>query len=339
MNGEPQKDYKDIWVFAERKDNSLHPVAVELLSVGKEMAKKLNTSLVCVLITPPLSGEERDAESLIFYGADKVFVIKAPHIENYEIGMTSKLFCDLIKKEKPEIILFGATSLARSLAPRLAARLNTGLTADCTHLDVDKKKRLLLQIKPALGGNILATIITPFHRPQMVTLRPKVIKKPPQDKTRKGEIIYLSPDFDSTYHQLTTVLQTIREKKEVLGLQEASVIVSGGRGLGGKENFSLIQELAQVLGGGIGASRVAVDAGWIPPYHQIGQTGKTVQPKLYIACGISGAIQHQIGMRASHIIVAINKDAHAPIFDIATYGIVDDLFEVVPAFIRHLKKE
>jgi electron transfer flavoprotein alpha subunit/NAD-dependent dihydropyrimidine dehydrogenase PreA subunit len=326
--------YKGVWVFAERKGDTLHDVGIELLSCGKDIRDKLGVELVSILVG---DHSEKDAQTLIQHGADKVFIIKDPQLKNYEIGITTKAFSDLAEKEKPEIILFGATSLGRSLAPRIAARLATGLTADCTGLDVDKDKKLLLQTRPAFGGNIMATIITPEMRPQMATVRPKVMKKPPIDKTRKGEIITIKPDIGDK-DKLTKILQTIREEKDVVDLQEADIIVSGGRGLGKKENFALIQELAKALGGAVGASRATVDAGWIPSYHQVGQTGKTVQPKLYIACGISGAIQHQVGMRSSDIIVAINKDPDAPIFDIATYGIVGDLFEIVPALIKQLKK-
>ena len=326
--------FKGVWVFAERKGATLHDVGIELLSCGRDTAEKLGVELVSVLLGDHC---EKDAQTLIQHGADKVFIIKDPRLNDYEIGFTTKAFADLVRKEKPEVILIGATSLGRSLAPRLAGRLNTGLTADCTALDVDTDKRLLLQTRPAFGGNIMATIITPEKRPQMATVRPKVMRKPPVDKTRKGKIITIKPDLDAKT-QLTKILNTIREEKDVVDLQEADIIVSGGRGIGKKENFALIQELAKLLGGAVGASRATVDAGWIPSYHQVGQTGKTVQPKLYIACGISGAIQHQVGMRSSDIIIAINKDPDAPIFDIATYGIVGDLFEIIPALIKQLKK-
>ena len=329
-----QECYKGVWVFAERKGDTLHDVGIELLSCGRDIADKLGVELVSVLVG---DHSETDAQTLISHGADKVFIIKDPKLNDYEIGFTTKAFSDLVEKEKPEIILLGATSLGRSLAPRLAGRLNTGLTADCTGLDVDTDKKLLLQTRPAFGGNIMATIITPEKRPQMASVRPKVMRKPPIDKTRKGKIITIKPDI-SPEVQLTKILQTIREEKDVVDLQEADIIVSGGRGIGKKENFALIQELAKLLGGAVGASRATVDAGWIPSYHQVGQTGKTVQPKLYIACGISGAIQHQVGMRSSDTIIAINKDPDAPIFDIATYGIVGDLFEIIPALIKHLKK-
>lgn len=329
-----REGYKGVWVFAERKDNTLHDVGIELLSSGREIADKLGVELVSILVG---DHSEADAKTLISHGADKVFIIKDPLLKNYEIGITTKALSDLAEKEKPEIILFGATSLGRSLAPRIAGRLNTGLTADCTGLDVDTNKKLLLQTRPAFGGNIMATIITPSVRPQMATVRPKVMKKPLKDKTRKGEIITIKPEIGDK-DKLTEILRTIREEKNVVDLQEADIIVAGGRGIGKKENFALIEELAKLLGGAVAASRATVDAGWIPSYHQVGQTGKTVQPKLYIACGISGAIQHQVGMRSSDIIVAINKDPDAPIFDIATYGIVGDIFQIIPALIKKLKK-
>jgi len=326
--------YKGVWVFAERKGDLLHDVGIELLSCGRNIADKLGVELVSVL-----AGDhcETDAQNLIQHGADKVFILKDSRLNNAEIGFLTRAFSDLAEREKPEVILFGATSLGRSLAPRIAGRLNTGLTADCTELDVDVDKKLLLQTRPAFGGNIMATIITPEMRPQMATVRPKVMKKPVPNTAGKGEVITITPSVD-TEDQLTKILRTIREEKEVVDLQEADIIVSGGRGIGKKENFTLIQQLAKVLGGAVGASRATVDAGWIPSYHQVGQTGKTVQPKLYIACGISGAIQHQVGMRSSDIIIAINKDPNAPIFDIATYGIVGNLFEIIPALIKQLKK-
>ena len=312
----------------------MHDVGIELLSCGRDIADKLGVELVSVLLG---DHSENDAQTLIQHGADKVFILKDPKLNTCEIGLITKAFAELLTKEKPEVVLLGATSLGRSLAPRLAGRLNTGLTADCTELDVDTEKKLLLQTRPAFGGNIMATIITPAMRPQMATVRPKVMKKTPLVQTRKGEIVTVKPNI-SENDQLTKIIDVIREEKDVVDLQEADIIVSGGRGIGKKENFALIQELAKMLGGAVGASRATVDAGWIPSYHQVGQTGKTVQPKLYVACGISGAIQHQVGMRSSDIIIAINKDPNAPIFDIATYGIVGDLFEIVPALIKQLKK-
>jgi len=245
---------------------------------------------------------------------------------------------DLVRQKRPEVILMGATSTGRDLAPRVATRLKTGLTADCTGLEIEKGTRNLIQTRPALGGNIMASIISPHHRPQMATVRPRVMKKARPSGNRRGEIIEVKPDFTQE-DKMVEVVKFIKEEREIEDLQEAEIIVSGGRGLGKAENFSLIRKLARLLGGAVGASRAVVDAGWIPSYHQVGQTGKTVQPKLYIACGISGAIQHQVGMRNSEIIVAINKDPNAPIFDIATYGIVQDLHKFLPVLIEKLEDE
>jgi len=231
----------------------------------------------------------------------------------------------------------GATSLGRDLAPRVATRLQTGLTADCTGLEIDKKEGNLIQTRPAWGGNIMARIISPYHRPQMATVRPKVMKRARPGHSKKAEIIEIEPKV-SQDNEAVKIISLIREEKEAVDLQGAEIIVSGGRGLGKPENFSLIRKLADLLGGAVGASRAVVDADWIQPYHQVGQTGKTVQPKLYIACGISGAIQHQVGMRTSEVIVAINKDPEAPIFNIATYGIVEDLHKFLPVLIEKLEK-
>jgi electron transfer flavoprotein alpha subunit len=241
---------------------------------------------------------------------------------------------DLIQEEKPEIMLLGATTIGRSLAPRVAARVGTGLTADCTGLAVNPETGLLEQTRPAFGGNIMATIICPRHRPQMATVRPKVFQAAPKDPARKGEIVNLkSPEVALR----SRLLERVREQAENVNLDEADIIVAGGRGLADEKGFKLLSELAEALGGAVGASRAAVDAGWISYPHQVGQTGKTVSPKLYIACGISGAIQHLAGMQSAETIVAINKNPDAPIFQVAHYGIVGDVFEVIPALIRELK--
>ena len=332
---EERKDslYRGILIYAEVKDSRIHPVSFELLGEGKKLAEKLGVKTEAVLMG---AGEEL-AQELIEYGADKVYLYSDERLSRPEIGVYTSLLTQLIRKRRPEIFLMGATSWGRTLAPCLAARLKTGLTADCTELDVDMKKRLLLQTRPAFGGNVMATILTPYHRPQMATIRPHVIKKPSPEKGRKGEIEKVEVNWGKL-SPLTKLVDFIRVEKEVVDLQEADIIVSGGRGLGKAENFSLIRELASLLGGAVGASRATVDAGWIPSYHQVGQTGKTVQPKLYVAVGISGAIQHLVGMKSSEIIVAINKDPEAPIFQVATYGIVGDLFEVVPLLIKKLKE-
>ncbi|NOX97467.1 MAG: electron transfer flavoprotein subunit alpha [Nitrospirae bacterium] len=328
------EDYTGVWVFAEQREGKLQPVGLELLGEGRKLADTLGEELEAVLFGRDM---ESSARELITYGADKVYLVSDEKLYHYRCGLYTSLLTDLIKERKPEIVLFGATTLGRSLAPRVAARLRTGLTADCTGLEIDEEKKLLRQTRPAFGGNIMATILCPNHRPQMSSVRPKVMKKPSPDNSRKGEIIKIEAKVDEE-DVVTRVLDIIREEARVVDLQEAEIIVSGGRGIGKPENFKLIEELAEVLGGAVGASRATVDAGWIPSYHQVGQTGKTVQPKIYIACGISGAIQHQVGMRSSEIIIAINKDPHAPIFNIATYGIVGDLLQVVPNLTRKFKE-
>jgi len=258
-------------------------------------------------------------------------------LEIYRTLPYTQAIVDLVKENSPEIILMGATSIGRDLAPRVATRLKVGLTADCTGLDIDREERNLIQTRPAFGGNVMATIVSAYARPQMTTVRPKVMKKPkPLKRKSKGKVVKIKPYFTQK-DKILEIIKFIKEEKGVKDLQEAEIIVSGGRGLGKAGNFSLIRELADLLGGAVGASRAVVDAGWIPSYHQVGQTGKTVQPKLYIACGISGAIQHQVGMRTSDIIVAINKDPNAPIFNIATYGIVEDLHKFLPLLIKKIK--
>jgi electron transfer flavoprotein alpha subunit len=256
--------------------------------------------------------------------------------QNYTTDAYTKVICDLANSLKPEVILYGATYIGRDLAPRIAARMKTGLTADCTALDIDENG-LLLQIRPAFGGNLIATIICPERRPQMATIRPGVMKKALMDEGRRGEVIEIKPVIEEKDIR-TEIISIIKEARQKVNLEEADIIVSGGRGVGGPEGFKLIEELAEVLGGVVGASRAAVEAGWIPSDHQVGQTGKTVRPKLYIACGISGAIQHIAGMGGAKTIVAINKNPDAPIFKIADYGIVGDLFKVIPALIEEIKE-
>jgi electron transfer flavoprotein alpha subunit/NAD-dependent dihydropyrimidine dehydrogenase PreA subunit len=327
--------FKGVWVFAEQREGKVMPVTYELLGEGRKLADILHEELCAVLLGDKL---ESIPEQLIACGADKVYFASDPLISHYRNEFYTKIIVDLINKYKPAIFLIGATTTGRSLAPRIAARIKTGLTADCTGLDIDKEKKILLQTRPAFGGNIMATIISPNHRPQMATVRPKVMKKPVKQEGRNGEIINIKPGI-SAGDALTQILKLIKLEDKVVDLQEADIIVSGGRGLGRAENFSLIRELAEVMGGAVGASRATVDAGWIPSYHQVGQTGKTVCPKLYIACGISGAVQHQVGMQNSETIVAINKDPNAPIFNFATYGIIGDLFEIIPLLTKKLKEQ
>jgi electron transfer flavoprotein alpha subunit len=328
------KGYSGVWVFAEHRDGKLIKVTTELLTMGRELANKLNQKLSCVLIGEDVS---RFVQELFEYGAHQIYIVEHTLLKNYSDDGYTEVMVELIHRYQPEIILIGATITGRSLAPKVAARIRTGLTADCTDLDIDANGNLL-QTRPAFGGNIMATILCPDTRPQMATVRPNVIKRCKVDNPYKGTII--KPDIDiSLLNIRTEVLDIVKEVKEQVNLEEAEIIVAGGRGLQKAENFKLIKELAEVLGATVGASRAAVDAGWIPHYHQVGQTGKTVCPKLYIACGISGAIQHLVGMQSSECIIAINKDPNAPIFDVATYGIVGDLFEVIPAFISKLKQD
>jgi electron transfer flavoprotein alpha subunit len=323
---------KGVWVFAETRKGALKKVGYELLSRGRELADTLKTELCAVA----LGHDIRDVQSLIAQGADKVFLVDSPDLaDNQEDYLTHSLL-SLIKEHKPEIVLAGATALGRSFFPRVAAILNTGLTADCTGLDIDTEKRLLLQTRPTFGGNILATILCPNKRPQMSTVRPRVFKTAPPNPDHQGQIIKVDFKKDSVTAK-TKLLSFVEDLTEKVKLEDADIIVSGGRGLGKAENFKLLEELAGCIGAAMGSSRAAVDEGWIPYSHQVGQTGKTVCPKLYIACGISGAIQHLAGMQTSDCIVAINDNPDAPIFQVAHYGIVGDLFQVVPLMIKKLK--
>jgi len=326
--------YRGVWVFAEQKNGKVEPVTYELLNKARELADKLGEKVSAVLIG---DGVRNEAEELIFRGADRVYLIEDSSLKNFVDDAYTSIISRLVLEEKPEIFIFGATTIGRALAPRIAARIKTGLTADCTGLDVDKDKRILLQTRPAFGGNIMATINTPDKRPQMATVRHKVFKESDRDTSRKGEIIEKKYPQE-VYTSKMEILEFIPDLTQTVNIADADIIVSGGRGVGGPEGFKVIQELADVLGGAVGASRAAVDSGWIPYSHQVGQTGKTVCPKLYIACGISGQIQHLVGMQSSKIIVAINKDPNAPIFKVANYGIVGDLFEVIPLLVKELKK-
>ncbi|MDD5156327.1 MAG: FAD-binding protein [Candidatus Omnitrophica bacterium] len=328
------KDYKGIWVFIEQKKGKVQSVAYELLGKSQELAKKLGCQVSGVLIGNDLDDQ---LDELIWHGADNIYLVEAPEIAEFQDEPYTNILVELIKKHKPEIVLCGATSIGRSLISRVAVNIKAGLTADCTGLDIDPDKKILLQTRPAFGGNIMATIISPNYRPQMATVRHKVMQPMAPDKHRKGKIIKESFDA-SLYFSRTKLLDIIEEIESLVNLAEADIIVSGGRGMGNAENFKILEELAHVLGAAVGSSRAAVDAGWMPYSHQVGQTGRTVSPKIYIACGISGQIQHLVGMQSSKIIVAINKDPEAPIFKVATYGIVGDLFQVVPALTKRFKE-
>lgn len=326
--------YKDVWVFCEQKKGIIQSIAFELLGEGGKLAKKLGVKLCAVLLGHDI---ESRIEELSSRGADLIYVVDDPALKSYQDEPYTEVLVGLVEEYKPEIILCGATVIGRSLVSRVAVKIDAGLTADCTGLDIDEKERLLLQTRPAFGGNIMATIITPNHRPQMATVRHKVMKEAEIHKSHKAEII--RKKFPSAIlKSRTTLLDIVEEIEETVNLAEADIIVSGGRGLGGPENFSIVKDLAKALGAAVGSSRAAVDAGWMPYSHQVGQTGKTVCPKLYIACGISGQIQHLIGMQSSKVIVAINKDPDAPIFKVATYGIVGDIFEIIPALTKEFKK-
>ncbi|MFC1920883.1 FAD-binding protein [Chloroflexota bacterium] len=324
-------DYKGIWVFAEQRDGVIRSVAYELLSKGRELADTLKTDLSAVCLGHNVS----EIENLIAHGADKVFLVDdailGDHQEDLYVGQLVKL----IQEHKPEIVLTGATSMGRSFIPRVAAILETGLTADCTDLAIDTEKRLLLQTRPAFGGNVMATITCQTRRPQMSTVRPRIFPKTSSDG-RKGQIIKMDFDKESITSR-TKLLKFIEDLSERVKIEDADIIVSGGRGLEKPENFKVIEELAKVMGAAVGSSRPPVDDGWIPYSHQVGQTGKTVRPKLYVACGISGSVQHMAGMQTSETIVAINNDPEAPIFEIAHYGIVGDLFKIVPMLTEKLK--
>lgn len=325
--------YKDVWVFCEQKKGKVQSVAFELLGKGRELADKLGVNLCGIVLGDKM---EDACKEVIARGADKVYLVDSPKLGTYQDDPYTRVLTELTAKYKPEVVLCGATTIGRSLISRVAIRLDAGLTADCTGLDIDPKERLLLQTRPAFGGNIMATIIAPNNRPQMSTVRHKVMKEADPDPSRKGEII--KEEFpEDAFASRSKVIDVVEEIEETINLAEADIIVSGGRGVGSKENFDIIRELALSLNAAVGASRSAVDADWIPYSHQVGQTGKTVCPKIYIACGISGQIQHLIGMKSSDIIVAINKDPEAPIFSVATYGIVDDLFKVVPRLTEHFK--
>ncbi len=322
-------DYKGVWVFAERRRDRVRDVAFELLAKGRELADALNTELAAVCL-----GEASDMETLFQHGADKIYLAQGEAFAEFHEDTYAAALTRLIREYKPDIVLAGATAQGRAFVPSTAAQLETGLTADCTGLEISPETKLLEQTRPTFGGNIMATIITPAQRPQMATVRPRVFKKGTPDALRQGEIIRVDAR-DITPRG--TLLEVIADISEKVNLDEAEVIISGGRGLAGPENFAVLRELADLLGAAVGCSRAVVDEGWLPYAHQVGQTGKTVCPKVYIACGISGAVQHLAGMQTSDIIVAINDDPGAPIFGVANYGIVGDLFKVVPALVAGLK--
>lgn len=326
-------EYNGVWVFAEQRNGELQKVSLEILGEGRRLADELGVNLTAVLLGNNVACL---ADILGEHGADEVIVAEHEDLENYTTDGYTKVLCDLANERKPGILFIGATFIGRDLGPRVAARLSTGLTADCTSLEVDVTNGDLLATRPAFGGNLMATIACPNHRPQMATVRPGVFSK--LTKKKDNYIIEkVNVNLEASDIR-TTVLEIVKANKDIVDIGEAKVIVAGGRGVGSKENFELLQELAAALGGVVGASRGAVDKGWVERDYQVGQTGKTVRPTIYIACGISGAIQHVAGMQESDMIIAINKDESAPIMNVADYAIVGDLNKVIPEMINKLQE-
>lgn len=329
-------DYKGIFVFVEQRDKEIQKVSLELIGKAKELAAVLNTTVTGVLLGHEM---EDQAKELNYYGADKVIYLDNKVLDTYMTEPYAYSMHKIITERKPEVVLFGATAIGRDLAPRVSARVHTGLTADCTGLAIEvEDAKNLYMTRPAFGGNIMATIACPNHRPQMATVRPGVMKQAEYNKSNKADVEKIDFAVPSE-HVNVEVLEVIKKIQEKMNIEDAKVLVSGGRGMGKAENFKMLEELAELLGGTISASRAVVDAGWVDKDRQVGQTGKTVRPNLYIACGISGAIQHLAGMEESDFIVAINKDEYAPIFEVADVGIVGDVNKVIPQFIEELKKQ
>ncbi|MCR5626853.1 MAG: electron transfer flavoprotein subunit alpha/FixB family protein [Lachnospiraceae bacterium] len=340
------EEYKGVFIFAQQVDNKISSIALELLGEGKKLAADLDTKEVTAVLIG--SGVKGLADELAAYGADKVIVVDDPELKEYRTEPYTHALASVINEYKPEIMLVGATAIGRDLGPRVSAHIHTGLTADCTSLDIgdfplnpipgkEQLHKQLLMTRPAFGGNTIATIACPHHRPQMATVRPGVMQKAAPDKSKKAEIIEFNPGFtpDNKYVE---ILEVVKAVSNVANIMDAKILVSGGRGVGSPENFKLLDDLAEAIGGTVSCSRAVVDAGWKPKDMQVGQTGKTVRPKVYFAIGISGAIQHVAGMEESDLIVAINKDEEAPIFDVADYGIVGDLNKILPDLTEKIKE-
>ena len=325
---------KDVYVLAEQRDGNIQKVAFELVGEATKLAKDLNEQVVAILLG---DGVTAKAEELIQHGADKVIVVDDPMLAKYATEPYAKAITAIIKEFDPEIVLYGATSIGRDLAPRVSARVHTGLTADCTKLEIAEDTKLLNMTRPAFGGNIMATIVCKNHRPQMATVRPGVMAALAADTARKGEVVPFKVEFTPADMNIE-IIEEVKETKKIVDVTEAKVLVSGGRGIGSPEFFNTLKELADLLGGEVAASRAVVDAGWIGKEYQVGQTGKTVRPNLYIACGISGAIQHVAGMESSEVVISINKNDGAAIFDVSDLGIVGDVKIIIPKLIEALKK-
>ena len=346
MNKMGLEEYRGVYVFAQQVDNELSGIAFELLGKAKDLAKDLDTDVTAVLVGSDVKGLVDD---LAKYGADKVIVVDDPELKEYRTEPYTHALASVINEYKPEIMLVGATAIGRDLGPRVSARVQTGLTADCTVLEIgdfplrailgkEQKHNQLLMTRPAFGGNTIATIACPDNRPQMATVRPGVMQKLPKEAGRAAEVIEYNPALEEN-NRYVEIMDIVKAVGNVENIMDAKILVSGGRGVGSAENFKMLQDLADVLGGMVSCSRAVVENGWKPVDVQVGQTGKTVRPNLYFAIGISGAIQHVAGMEESDIIIAINKDEDAPIFDVADYGIVGDLNKIVPALTEALKAE
>ncbi|MBR4543797.1 MAG: electron transfer flavoprotein subunit alpha/FixB family protein [Lachnospiraceae bacterium] len=340
------EDYKGVFIYAQQVDNQISPISFELLGKAKELAAPLNAQVTAVLIGSDVKGL---CDSLAEYGADRVIVVDDPELKDYRTEPYAHALASVINEYKPEIMLVGATAIGRDLGPTVSARVATGLTADCTSLEIgdfplqpipgkesEQKHNQLLMTRPAFGGNTIATIACPDNRPQMATVRPGVMQKIDPVKGAKAEVVEYNPGFTAN-NKYVTIKEIVKAVSDTADIMDAKILVSGGRGVGSAENFKLLDDLAAALGGTVSCSRAVVDAGWKPKDLQVGQTGKTVRPKLYFAIGISGAIQHVAGMEESDIIVAINKDEDAPIFDVADYGVVGDLNKIVPKLTEEIK--
>ncbi|MBF1051195.1 MAG: electron transfer flavoprotein subunit alpha/FixB family protein [Peptostreptococcaceae bacterium] len=329
------QDYKGVYVFVEQRDNHIQNVSLELIGKGKELANTRNTDVTAVVIGKGVSSL---ADTLAHYGADNVIVIEDDRLGKYMTEPYTKALNEVVEAKKPEIVLFGATSIGRDLAPRVSARVHTGLTADCTSLSIDEETTHLLMTRPAFGGNIMATIICKEFRPQMATVRPGVMQKLDEDKSHKANVETFKVDFKDEDFNIE-ILEEVVETKKKIKIEDAKILVSAGRGFGSKENVSLAEDLAKVVGGSVSGSRAAIDSGWLEKDRQVGQTGKTVRPNLYFALGISGAIQHLAGMEESDLIIAVNKNPDAPIFETADLGIVGDINKVLPELTKMIEAE
>ncbi|RDU22575.1 electron transfer flavoprotein subunit alpha/FixB family protein [Anaerosacchariphilus polymeriproducens] len=329
------QDYKGIFVFTQQVDCKITGVSFELIGKAKELASELETDVTAVVLG---AGINTLAEELAAFGADKVIIVDNPELKDYTTEPYTQVMYEIIEHYKPEIVLYGATAIGRDLAPRVSARVHTGLTADCTKLEIDTETKDLRMTRPAFGGNIMATIVSPRHRPQMATVRPGVMQKRKKDPDAKALVEEFKIDLKPNQNYVE-VVEIVKKVSDKIDIMDAKILVSGGRGVGCKENFKLLQEFAEVLNASLSSSRACVDAGWTEKEQQVGQTGKTVRPNVYFAIGISGAIQHLAGMEESDIIIAINKDESAPIFDVADYGIVGDYQKILPILTEKMKIE